>query len=209
MIDLSSFTRSFLLLFVLLNPFLMSVYLVEVIKALDLRSFVQQLGRAAVISFVVFALFAWAGEEIFEDVLQVRFFAFLIFGGITFLIIGVRLLGHAPTAHVPPPSGHEVAASIAMPYIVGPGTISAAVLAGARLDPVQAVLAIGLALGVAVGAIVGVKYVHDFVSSRNERLVRRYTEIAGRVTGLFSGTFAIDMILRGLEGWLATLEAAP
>ena len=209
MVDLSSFTRSFLLLFVLLNPFLMSVYLAELIKALDVRTFAQQLGRAAVISFVVFALFAWAGEGIFEDVLQVRFFAFLIFGGITFLIIGVRLLGHAPTASGTLPSGHEVAASIAMPYILGPGTISAAVLAGARLDLVRAVLAIALALGVAVAAILTVKYVYDFVSSRNERLVQRYTEIAGRVTGLFSGTFAIDMILRGLEGWLATLEAAP
>lgn len=40
----------------------------------------------------------------------------------------------------------------------------------------------------------------------NEPLLHRYTEIAGRVTALFTGSFAIDMILRGFEGWMAAMR---
>lgn len=201
MIELDSFSRSFLMLFVLLNPFIMSVYLLEFVQKLPFWTFAAQLARAGVISAVVFLIFAWAGEAMFANVLQVRFFAFLIFGGVTFLIVGIRLLGQAsPIAHA---ENREVAASIAMPYMIGPGTISASVLAGARLDPVRATLAIALAVAVAVAATVLLKYLHDMLRLRDEAFVSRYTEVAGRVTGLFAGSFAIDMILRGLEGWLA------
>jgi multiple antibiotic resistance protein len=199
---MDSFTRSFLLLLVLLNPFIMSVYLLDLVRALDFRRFSTQLIRAGLISFVVFALFAWTGETVFADVMQVRFFAFLIFGGITFLIIGIRLLGQTSPSRPLPPQDEQVAASIAMPYIVGPGTISASVLAGARLDEPRAQVAIALALAVSIAGIIVFKLVYDIVHARNERLVQRYVEIAGRATGLFAGSFAIDMILRGLEGWI-------
>lgn len=208
MIELDSFTRSFLLLFVLLNPFIMSVYLLELVKTLQFRRFATQLSRAAFISFVIFILFAWFGEAVFGEVMQVRFSAFLIFGGITFLIIGIRLLGQASPTRTLLAEDQEVAASIAMPYIIGPGTISASVVAGSRLGAIWATLAIALALALAVGATLLFKVIHDLARARNERLVHRYTEVAGRVTGLFVGSFGIDMILRGFEGWLAFLRAS-
>lgn len=204
---MDSFTRSFLLLFVLLNPFIMSVYLLELVQTLDKRRFASQLLRAGFISLVVFLLFAWAGDAIFEDVLQVRFLSFLIFGGITFLIIGTRLiLGLGPPVEsLRPAKGDDVSASIAMPFIVGPGTISASVLAGTRLDPVRATTAIGLALAAALVAIIVFKWLHDYARTHHEEFLHRYAEIAGRVAALFTGSFAIEMILTGVEGWLETL----
>jgi small neutral amino acid transporter SnatA (MarC family) len=204
---MDSFTRSFLVLLVLLNPFVLSVYLIELVKGLRFRQFANQLARAWFISFVVFVMFAWAGDGLFENVFQVRFFAFLVFGGITFLIIGIRLIvGAGEMAVRLRPDDQDVAVSIAMPLMIGPGTISASVLAGARLSRGMAVGAIALALGVAFAAMLLFKRAHDAAQQRNERLVRLYTEIAGRVTALFTGSFAIDMILRGLEGWIATLS---
>jgi multiple antibiotic resistance protein len=203
---MDSFTRSFLLLFVLVNPFIMSVYLLDLMRLLEFRRFATQLARAGLISLVILALFAWAGEAVFSNVLNVRFFSFLIFGGITFLIIGIRLIGQSPAPRALAPQDEEVAASIAMPYIIGPGTISAAVVAGARLDDVRATAAIALALALSIAGILAFKWAHDFVRTRNERLIRRYVEGAGRATGLFAGSFAIDMILRGLEGWMEVLR---
>lgn len=55
------FIRSFLLLFVLLNPFIMSIYLLELVTALTFRDFARQLVRAMIISYIVFVSFAWAG----------------------------------------------------------------------------------------------------------------------------------------------------
>jgi multiple antibiotic resistance protein len=204
------FTRQFLMLFVLLNPFILSIYLLEVVETLDFRHFARQLTGAMLISFVVFVGFAWAGDRLFENAFQVRFFAFRIFGGITFLIIGIRLItGAGGVVPLGPRDREMAAASIAMPFIVGPGTISAAVLTGARLDRASAILAIALAIVCALAAMLIFKRVHDLFQARHERLLDRYTEIAGRATALFAGSFAIDMILRGVEDWMAFLEATP
>ncbi|MDP1568617.1 MAG: MarC family protein [Vicinamibacterales bacterium] len=201
------FTRSFLMLFVLLNPFIMTTYLEDLVKEMTFRDFAGQLIRAGVISFGVFVLFAWGGDRVFENVLQIRFFAFLIFGGLTFLIIGIRLIsGLSPGGVGRRPDANGAAASIAMPFLVGPGTISASVLAGSRLPLPQATIAIGLALTAALAAILVLKRVHDLLRTHNEPLLHRYTDVAGRVTALFTGSFAIDMILRGFEGWIAFLR---
>jgi multiple antibiotic resistance protein len=174
------FTRQLLMLFVLLNPFIFSIYLLEVVATLEFRHFARQLAGAMLISFVVFVGFAWAGDRLFENAFQVRFFAFRIFGGITFLIIGIRL-------------------------ITGAGGV---VPLGPR-DRASAILAIALAVVFALAAMLIFKRVHDLFQARHERLLDRYTEIAGRVTALFAGSFAIDMILRGVEDWMAFLEATP
>ena len=201
---MEQFFKSALLLFVLLNPFLMSVYLVELIKGMPVREFSNQLIRAGVISYVIFLLFAWAGDSVFEDVLQVRFLSFMIFGGITFLIIGIRMiLGVSAPVESLRPSKGEVSGAIAMPFIVGPGTITVSVLTGSRLEFGAAAAAIALGLGAAIAAILVVKRIYDAVHNRKEIYVSRYMDIAGRVTALFAGTFAIELILKGIERWLA------
>ena len=55
-----------------------------------------------------------------------------------------------------------------------------------------------------VGLMIVLKYLHDYVKARNEELVERYIDIAGRVTALVVGTFAIEMIMRGLAAWRVT-----
>jgi multiple antibiotic resistance protein len=201
---MDDFIKTSLMLFVLINPFILSVYLIELIKGMEFKALSGQLVRAGLISYTVFLLFAWAGEAVFEDVLQIRFLSFMIFGGVTFLIVGVRLiLGIGPPVEALRPQSGELSGAIAMPFIVGPGTISASVLAGSRLTYFDAALAIGLALVVAIVSIILLKKIHDVVHARDERYVARYMGIAGRVTALFTGSFAIELILKGVERWLA------
>ncbi len=200
------FFQSLLLIFVLLNPFIMSVYLLALIKEVPFGQFARIMTRAGLISFIVFFLFAWLGEVIFDNVLQIRFLAFMIFGGITFLIIGIRLiLGIGPPMSSINPHSSEIAGAIAMPFIVGPGTISASVIAGTQLGLIMSSLAIALGLVAALGSIILFKKIHDYVQTRKEKYVERYVEIAGRITALFTGSFAVDMILKGIERWLAVI----
>jgi multiple antibiotic resistance protein len=35
-------------------------------------------------------------------------------------------------------------------------------------------------------------------------MLERYIEVAGRITALVVGTFALEMIMQGAEGWLRT-----
>ncbi len=197
------FVRSILLIFGLLNPFLMSIYLVDLIQELTFERFSIALCRAGLISGIAFALFACLGDAIFTNILQVRFASFLIFGGIIFLVIGIRFVfGGSETLQNLRGSPEDISGSIAMPFMIGPGTLSASVLAGQRLNPVLATVAIALAMILTVVTLVWFKWLHDRIKQHNSKLVERYIDITGRIMALIIGSIAIEMILNGLEIWL-------
>ena len=199
----ASFTKSFALLLMLLNPFLMIVYLIDLVQDLESRTFNRVLVRAGLISSGIFIIFALLGNTIFADVLQARFESFQIFGGIVFLIIGIRFVFSGTEAmKVLRGRPEHIAGAIAMPIMIGPATISASILAGNSLNGGMATLAILLAVGLSVVVVMGLKRLHDYVRPRHEGLVERYIEIMGRVTALVVGTFAIEMIMQGLRSWL-------
>ncbi len=195
-----AFFKSASLLFLLLNPFLMSVYLVQLVRELDQRSFRQVMRRAHLISLGVFGLFAVAGDMLFERVLSVRFASFLIFGGIVFLLIGIRSVFNGTVALSETRGLPEhLAGSVAMPFMIGPGTVSASVMAGAQQPAWLALAAVSCALAASYFSIVALKRVLDSVRRRNESLVQRYMEVTGRIVALFTGTYAVEMIVRGVE----------
>ena len=194
---------SFLLLFALLNPFLMSVYLMDLITDLPRTMFVRVLARGALISAVVFALFAWSGDALFSDVLHVRFASFQVFGGLIFLLIGARFVfTGADAMRAMRGQPEHLAGSIAMPFMIGPGTVSASVVVGARLPVPDAIGIIVLTLTATVVLVSAIKLAHDFLKERNARLIDRYVEIVGRISALLIGTFAVEMIFEGLGTWL-------
>jgi multiple antibiotic resistance protein len=191
---------SALLMFALLNPFLMGAYLIELIRECTFRDFATILLRASLIAGTAFIAFAAGGEAVFREVLQVRFESFMVFGGLVFLITGLRmtLTGQIALINLRGTPG-QVAGSIALPFLVGPGTVSAAVVIGNRLPLVAAITAIVGAIVASFASILAFKLLHDWVRNRHEELVERYVEIAGRVTALFVGTYAIEMLITAFE----------
>ena len=197
-----SFAKNAGLLLMLLNPFLLVVYLLDLVQDLDLRCFSRVLLRGAAIATCVFVAFAWAGEAIFTSVLHARFASFQIFGGIVFLIIGIQFVyGGADALRSLRGKPEHVAGSIAMPMMIGPATVSASVLVGVRLPCFVAALAVGSAVAVTVVVVIGLKALHDYVRPRHEALVERYVEVAGRLAALIIGTFAVEMIMTGYLAW--------
>ena len=194
------------LLLVILNPFALSVYLMELMEKHRLRSVAGITARASVISGVVFLLFALAGDRIFQNVLHVRFAAFQVFGGILFVLIGIRFMLNGGDALVRLRGEPEhVAGTIAMPFMIGPGSVSAAVLIGSRLEPMWAVAVIVAVMLVTYAMLVGLKALFDHVRERNTRLIERYTDITGRVAAVVIGTIAVEMLFQGLESfWKST-----
>jgi small neutral amino acid transporter SnatA (MarC family) len=194
---------SFLLLFALLNPFLMSIYLLDLITDMPPRAFARVLTRGALISAAVFSLFAWGGDAIFSDYLRVRFASFQVFGGIVFLVIGVRFVfAGADAMRMMRGQPEHIAGSIAMPFMIGPGTVSASVVVGARLPILEAVLVIFATLAASVALVTGIKLAHDYVKEHNAQVIDRYVEIVGRLSALLIGTIAVEMLFEGLGTWL-------
>ena len=132
----TAFFKSMLLLLILLNPFLLIVYLIDLVQDLDRRGFSQVVIRASVNSSGVFILFALAGESIFSTLLQAHFESFQIFGGVIFLLIGIQFVfsGHKAMTKMRGNPEH-VAGSIALPIMIGPGTVSACILSGTNQEP--------------------------------------------------------------------------
>lgn len=206
---LEPFLNTATLLFVLLNPFLMAVYLLDLIHELPLAAFRRVLTRATLIAGGAFLVFAATGDALFKDVFQVRFASFLVFGGIIFLVIGLRFVmsGTSAIAQIRGPAEH-VAGSIAMPFMVGPGTVSASILAGARMPIWLAALSIASGLVATAGCVLVLKAIYDRVAASRQELVTRYIDITGRVSALLIGTIAVDMILRGMERWIREITLA-
>ncbi|MDD3846479.1 MAG: MarC family protein [Syntrophorhabdaceae bacterium] len=199
---MTEFIKSTALLLVLLNPFLVIVYLIDVVEKLDRRQFTQVIIRGGLIATVVFLCFAILGDVVFTSVVQAEFASFQIFGGIVFLLIGLQFVFRGPTAiEILRGDSKQLAGAIAMPVLIGPGTISASIIVGKRLAPLAACAAVFTAVSVFILIIVGLKVVHDFARPRREALIKKYIEITGRITALFIGTVSVEMIMQGVRTW--------
>lgn len=196
------FLRSTALLFVLLNPFLVSIYLIDLVEKLEYRIFSYVLLRAALIASTVFCCFAILGDFIFSDIVQAEFASFQIFGGVVFLLIGLQFVFRGPTAiEILRGESEHLAGAIAMPVLIGPGTISASVVIGEKHDPLIACAAVIVAVIFSMLTMLLLKWIHDVVRPRREPLIQRYIEIAGRITALFVGTISVEMIMQGIKTW--------
>ncbi len=191
------------LMLVLLNPFLILVYLVDVVEKLERRSFAQVMLRAGLIAAIVFSCFSLVGDAIFSELLHAEFASFQIFGGIAFLLIGLQFVFKGPTAiEILRGDSAQLAGAIAMPVLIGPGTISASVLIGKRHDSWTGCAVVMAATAGAVLLVLVLKRLHDFVRPRNEPLVQRSVEVTGRIVALYIGTVAVDMIMQGTRTWV-------
>lgn len=195
------FAKSLALFLVLFNPFLMSIYLIDLIQDLDARVFLQVLARASGISGLVFVIFAWGGEAIFTNLLQISFPAFLIFGGIVILLIALQMMfvGSQAIRNLRGGDPAHLSGSVAMPFMIGPGTISASVVAGKSLSLAGAVLVIVLALTLTTLMLMVLKRAFDSIKARHAGLLERYIDITGRAAALLTGSIGVQMILEGLR----------
>jgi multiple antibiotic resistance protein len=195
----SPYLTTFILFFSLLNPFLMSVYMIGLIRYTEAKVFNRALIQGSLIAYVVFLLFAWGGEAIFSQYLNVRFESFLIFGGLIFLVIGYRFVFQgAETIGEMRGAPEHLAGTVAMPFMIGPGTISAAVVTGMSMSIGEAALIIALTLFLTCSVLIIMKLSHDHLKSSHSKYIDRYFDIVGRLAALLIGTIAIDMIVNGI-----------
>lgn len=198
------FLKATLLLLIVLNPFALSVYLVDIFQHRNRYEFLSIVGRASMVSGAVFMVFAYFGPRLFTDVLQVSFEAFQVFGGILFLLVALRFMlsgGQDTLVSLRGEPGH-VAGAVALPFMIGPGTVSAAAAAGMRQAPWVGVLSVACALGGTLFVLFALKVLFDSVRERKTKLVERYIDLASRISAMIVGSIAVDMIFRGVHGFL-------
>lgn len=198
----NEFLNTIVLMFILLNPFLVIIYIMDIVQDSNMQQYSRVIIRAGSVSFIVFVLFAILGETIFTVVFQSNFESFQIYGGIIFLIIGIRFIfsGNEAIQSLRGAPEH-VAGALAMPIMIGPGTVSASIITGQKVPHIYAVAGIFIAVSLSCIILILLKKLHDIVRRRNEKIIERYIEVTGRITALIVGSFAIDMIVTGIKAW--------
>lgn len=200
--------KTAILVFMLLNPFLVIIYLADIVQRLDSGQFTRVLIRAGVIASGVFCGFVILGDLVFSSLVQAEFASFQIFGGIVFLLIGIQFVFKGPGAiEILRGESAHLTGAIAMPVLIGPGTISASVLAGERHNPVIGCALVIVSVMISLIIMVGLKKLHDHVRPTQEKLIQRYIEIAGRITALFVGTVSVEMIMQGVSVWVTKISS--
>ncbi|MBI1353035.1 MAG: hypothetical protein GC160_01730 [Acidobacteria bacterium] len=196
--------------FVILNPFSQALFLWDLMKRLSAKEFASVYGRASLLSFGVYAIFAVTGEFFFVDVFQVRIEAFRIFGGLIVFLVAVRYFtqggGSAQFFQGDPT---QLATSISIPFMVGPATIWVSILIGRNLaTPLNVGMIAGvLALNYALVCLA--QLMVSRMSQAKDTLLGAYFTILMRTSALFIGAIGIEMILTGLESIGGFGKAAP
>ena len=178
---------------VLLNPFALCVYLYPVVQQLPTRDFCRVLFKASFISVVICFLFAFFGTPLFRYVFQIHFEAFRIFGGVVLFALALMFIVGGKESFISlKPDLDDVAAEIALPYMVGAGTISLSIVLGQSFS--HALSAVGLVVAFAVnyGTVFTLLMIRNHLPTQNLRIA--FDKIMGmtlRVNGFLSAPLAL------------------
>jgi multiple antibiotic resistance protein len=181
---------------IMINPFALFLYLRPVMVDLTAYQFRWVLLRASLISLVLFMLFLGTGDAVFTAVLDVRFHSFRLFGGIVIFSFAYIFIVKGSEALIQTREDlSELASGIALPFMVGAGTISLATLLGKKLPFWQGILTLLIILAINYGLIIGLKAIRDHIPSpRFQVAFDKLMAIFLRVNGFFLGAIGVDMI---------------
>lgn len=190
----------------ILNPFALSLYLAGVMDDLESRMFVKVLLRASLISLLVFCIFALLGERLLVDFLRIRPEALRIFGGVIFFVVAYNYVTKGFRAFELLRGGlEELPSAIALPFMIGAGTITQAILIGKTHESYLSMFILFLGICVCFLVVMTFKVIRDHLKQVRERVFERYVNILARINGLLIGAISAEMIVCGISKlWLQT-----
>lgn len=186
---------------VMLNPFALFSYLEPLKQDLDNRKYNYVLFKASLISFVIYSVFVFGGNFLFEKVFQIHFESFRIFGGIVIFAFAFHYIMSGDKGILKFKSSlDDLASDIALPFMVGAGTISIVMLMRHDLSIMNSLFAILIALTLNFLTIFTLGHLKNLF--RNKKLRYAFDEnmsIFIRIMGFFSGAIGLNMVIAGIQ----------
>ncbi len=186
---------------VMINPFALFLYLTPVMNELEKKEFILVLIKASIISYVIILFFVLTGDFIFSYLFQIEFNSFRIFGGIVIFSFAYFYIVKGKKALIQlRGSLDDLAAEIAMPFMVGAGTISLAIIAAEQHSIAVNMVILPFILLINFFIIAGLKFTRDHIVQKRLRIAfDKSMGILLRITGFFVGAIGINMILSGIR----------
>ena len=195
---MSALLISFILM---LNPVALFLYLQPIMLELNHKEFRIVLFKASLTSFLIYLVFFLFGDILFTNVFQINFESFRIFGGIVLFSFAYFYIVRGQKAMLKMKENlDDLANEIALPFMVGAGTISLAILMKEQLDYFLGIFTLVIAMIICFFVVMGLKYLRD--KMKNEKLQVAFDknmEIIVRLNGFFVGAIGINMINTGIK----------
>ena len=186
---------------VMLNPFALFLYLQPIMKDLTHRNFLKVLFKASLTSFGIYALFLIVGDVLFRSVFQINFESFRIFGGIVIFSFAYLFIVKGQKAFIQMKENlDDLASEIALPFMVGAGTISLTILMSNQYPVQIGAPVIAAILVVNYGIIATLKTMRDRLKREKLRVAfDKNMEMLLRLNGFFVGAIGVNMIITGIR----------
>jgi multiple antibiotic resistance protein len=186
---------------VMINPVALFLYLQPIMLELDHKEFRKLLFKASLTSFSIYLLFFLLGDVIFTEVFQINFEAFRIFGGIVLFSFAYFYIVKGQKAMLKIKENlDDLANEIALPFMVGAGTISLSILMKEQLDYTLGISNLILAVIISYLVVMGLKFTRDKLKKEKFRIAfDKNMEIVVRLNGFFVGAIGINMMHTGIH----------
>lgn len=188
-------------LLILLNPFALYIYLDNVIDELSFKDFIVVLFKASLISAVIYTIFAFSGNFIFNNILNIRFESFRMFGGIIIFTYAFIFIVKGERSYITlKGSLDDLASEIALPFMVGAASVSLVVVMGEKYSKILTLQIITFSLLANFLVILLLAAIKSTIAKKKFKVAYdKFMTIFLRINGFFVGAIGIDMFITGLE----------
>lgn len=185
----------------MLNPFALFLYLEPIRRDLENHEFVKVLFKSTLMSFVVCLFFLMFGELLFENFFQIHFESFRFFGGVIMFTYSFLFIVQGKGALIQTKSNlDDIASNIALPFMIGAGTISLSILLARDLPLHLAIVALAVIFALNMVMIVFLKEMRETIEKRIfRRVFDRQMEFLLRINGFFVGALGVDMVVTSIH----------
>jgi multiple antibiotic resistance protein len=193
--------KSIVELIVMVNPFALFLYLEPLRKDLSHKQFMNVILKATLISLVICYLFFFTGEFLFTRVFIIEFESFRVFGGIIIFSYAYFFIVKGQRAMIMIKENlDDLASEIALPFMVGAGTISLSILTSYRHERLMGILILFIAFVIIFLSIYLLKILRDSVEGRKlKKAYDKNMEVLLRLNGFFIGAIGVNMVLTGIR----------
>jgi multiple antibiotic resistance protein len=169
-------------------------------RELSEKEFHKVLLKASMISFGIFALFVYAGDFIFQEIFQINFEAFRIFGGIIIFTFAYLFIVQGKKSLITMKENlDDLASEIALPFMVGAGTISLCIIMSNKFSFPKGILLLSIIMVINYIIIFLLIKIRDLFSDNWRIAFDKNMEIALRLNGLFVGAIGLNMMINGIK----------
>ncbi len=186
---------------VMLNPFALFLYLEPIRKDLTHKNYMIVIFKASLISFFVCLAFFFLGDSIFTKILNIDFESFRIFGGIIIFSYAYIFIVRGEKALIMIKENlDDLASEIALPFMVGAGTISLSILLSQKYSYFIGSLSLLIIFIVNFLTLFILKKLRDSIEKRKfKKAFDKNMEVLLRLNGFFIGAIGINMMLTGVK----------